>query len=171
MGLNNLIDACYMINQKNPGLAFCLLIVGVGSLEKTLRNQIDKLGMRGKIILVGRVSDADIAFYYEAADLFVLPTLAIEGFGLATIEALASGLPVFGTPVGGTKEILRNIDPNFLFDDTSPDSMSKLLQDFLENPEPIFALKEKCRIEAEKKYDWNLSVNRLEKIFYEVLPR
>jgi len=171
MGLQNLIDACYRINLKNPNLLFCLIIVGAGSLEKNLRSQIEKLGMGEKIVLAGRVSDEDIAYYYGAADLFVLPTLAIEGFGLATVEALASGLPVMGTPVGGTKEILSNIDPSFLFEDSSPESMSKLLQGFLENPKPIIAQKENCRKEAEKKYDWNLSVNRLEKMFYEVLGR
>lgn len=171
MGLQNLIDACYLVNQRNPKLLFCLTIVGAGSLENSLRNQIEKHGMGEKIRLAGRVSDEDIAYYYGAADLFVLPTLAIEGFGLATVEALASGLPVFGTPVGGTKEILSNIDSKLLFEDSSPESMSILLQDFFENSESFLALKENCRKEAEKKYDWSLSVDRLEKIFYEVLER
>ncbi len=169
MGLQNLIEACYLVNQRNPELIFYLAIVGAGSLKEVLNNQIEKYGMSDKIKLAGRVSDTDIAYYYGAADLFILPTLAIEGFGLATIEALASGIPVIGTPVGGTTEILRNVDPGLLFEDSSPEAMSKLLQNFLENSEPILALKENCRTEAEKKYDWNLSVNRLEKTFYEVL--
>jgi glycosyltransferase involved in cell wall biosynthesis len=169
MGLQNLIDACYLVNQRNPKLLFYLAIVGAGSLKSDLHDQIEKYGMGEKIKLAGRVPDLDIAYYYGAADLFVLPTLAIEGFGLATVEALASGIPVFGTPVGGTTEILRNIDPKLLFEDSSPESMAKLLQGFLENSEPTLALKENCRKEAEEKYDWNLSVNHLEKLFYEVL--
>ncbi len=169
MGLQNLIEACHLINQKNPDLPFYLTIVGAGSLKDVLNNQIERYGIEDRIKLAGRVSDEDIAYYYGAADLFVLPTLAIEGFGLATIEALASGIPVVGTPVGGTTEILRNVDPKLLFDDSSPEAMSKLLQNFLENPEPILALKENCRKEAEEKYDWNLSVSRLEKTFCEVV--
>jgi len=61
------------------------------------------------------------------ADLFVLPTLELEGFGLVTIEALASGVPVLGTPVGGTVEILEKLNPNLLFKDTSSESIARLI--------------------------------------------
>ena len=169
MGLQNLIDACHLVRNRKPELRFYLVIVGAGSLKDILKNQIANYGMQENIKLAGRISDSDIAYYYGAADLFVLPTLAIEGFGLATLEALASGIPVIGTPIGGTTEILSDLDPKLLFEGSSPEAMSKLLQNFLENSEPILALKENCRKEAEKKYDWGLSVNYLEKAFYKVL--
>ena len=51
------------------------------------------------------------------ADLFILPTTELEGFGLVTVEALASGLPVLGTPIGGTREILAKLGSDHLFDD------------------------------------------------------
>jgi len=61
------------------------------------------------------------------ADLFVLPTLELEGFGLVTLEALASGVPVLGTPVGGTVEILKNLNPKLLFKDASSESRARLI--------------------------------------------
>jgi glycosyltransferase involved in cell wall biosynthesis len=65
-----------------------------------------------------------IFLYYQMADLFILPTTELEGFGLVTVEALASGLPVLGTPVGGTKEILTKLGSDYLFDDSTPQSIA-----------------------------------------------
>ena len=100
--------------------------------------------------------------YYAAADIFIMPTTFIEGFGIATVEALSSGLPVFGTPVGGTTEILESIDKKLLFRDAGAKSMAEKIEWFLKNPDPVFALKSKCREEALQKYSWDLVTDRFE---------
>jgi glycosyltransferase involved in cell wall biosynthesis len=51
------------------------------------------------VYFAGFVPDDELPLYYQAADLFVLPTRSLEGFGLITLEAFASELPVVGTPV------------------------------------------------------------------------
>ena len=71
--------------------------------------------LQDKVRLTGMIPRDVLPSYYRAADVFVLPTLSIEGFGLVTIEALATGLPVLGTPVGGTVEILKGVDESLLF--------------------------------------------------------
>ena len=91
-----------------------------------------------------------------------MPTTFIEGFGIATVEALSSGLPVFGTPVGGTTEILESIDKKLLFRDADAKSMAEKIEWFLKNPDPIFALKSKCREEVLQKYSWDLVTDRFE---------
>ena len=83
------------------------------------------------------VSREKLPLYFKVADLFVLPTTAIEGFGLVTAEAFASGLAVMGTPVGATMEILEKIDKNLIFDGTSPESLSNGLEYFFHNPSDI----------------------------------
>ena len=86
----------------------------------------------------------------------------IEGFGLATVEALSTGLPVLGTPVGGTPEILKPIDPNLLFRNATVQSMADKIEQVLKNIDSIFSLKSKCRGNAVTNYNWDLAVNRIE---------
>jgi glycosyltransferase involved in cell wall biosynthesis len=91
-----------------------------------------------------------------------MPTKFIEGFGIATVEALAAGLPVFGTPVGGTTEILKSIDSMLIFKSTDSQAMAEKITWFLNNPEPILHLKSICREQALKKYSWDLVTDRFE---------
>ncbi len=70
--------------------------------------------------LVGRISDADLVNSYRTADLVVMPSQALEGFGLTTAEALACRTPVVGTPIGATPELLAGIDPALVAADATP---------------------------------------------------
>lgn len=165
MGLENLISACGMLMQRNPGLNFFLAIVGKGDLFERLENQIRELGLEKIVRLEGKVLGDALHQYHDVAEGFVLPTTAIEGFGLATVEALSSGIPVLGTPVGGTIEILEAIDPRLLFNGTSPEALADGLQYFLEHFEDFRQMRERCRNEALRKYDWERVVDRLEEVF------
>jgi glycosyltransferase involved in cell wall biosynthesis len=78
--------------------------------------------------MVGFIPEEDLPKYYQAADLVVMPTYELEGFGLVTIEALACGTPVLGTPVGATPEILRGIDPALLTGGTHAEAMAESLR-------------------------------------------
>jgi glycosyltransferase involved in cell wall biosynthesis len=102
------------------------------------------------------------------ADIFVLPTLELEGFGLITLEALASGTPVLGTPVGGTVEILSKLNSRYLFKDTSPESMAELIiqicREFKDNPALRQGVSDQCRLFAEKNYSWKKNVDSLENL-------
>ena len=119
--------------------------------------------------LTGLVSRESLPLYFRVADLFVLPTIAIEGFGLVTAESLASGLPVMGTPIGATKEILKPIDPLLLFSETSPVAIAKGIANYLLNPEIFINLKSKCRETAEKNYSWERVTDQIEKIFSKIV--
>ena len=76
------------------------MITGTGPEESRLRDLADSLGIAPQTVFTGRVSN--MQDYYAAFDLFVLPTLS-EGLGMAVIEAMAAGLPVIATAVGGIR--------------------------------------------------------------------
>lgn len=82
-----------------------LVILGDGPDMKMLRSAVHTLGLERKVFLVGRKSPADTELYLAAADMFVLNT-AYEGFSHQVVEAMAAGVPVITTAVGGNREIV-----------------------------------------------------------------
>ena len=75
-----------------------LVIVGEGPLEGALRALVTEKRLGGRVLFAGRVSDADLPAFYQACDLFVLPSIVrTEAFGVVQIEAMAAGRPVVST--------------------------------------------------------------------------
>jgi len=160
MGLENLIQAVATVSVKLPHLR--LIIVGVGELERELKSLVSRLGLADRVIFAGKVPEADLPRFYQAADLFVLPTRELEGFGMVTPEALASGTPVLGTPVGGTVEILSRLNPDLLFADTSAEAMAAKLLDFATSGKLTPQLRQACRDYAVARYSWDAVVDQYE---------
>jgi glycosyltransferase involved in cell wall biosynthesis len=125
MGLEELLHAMAQVPASSD---FQLAIVGTGMLDERLRRLSRSLGLNGRVLLVGSVSDSELREWYRAADLFVLPTQAEEGFGMVTAEALASGTPVIGTPVGATPELLRPLDSRLVAHGSDPVALSVAIQ-------------------------------------------
>lgn len=169
MGLVNLILAVEILLKKNPDKNFQLAMVGKGSLQQSLEDLIAEKKLSNTIRLTGLVPRETLPLYFRVANLFVLPTTAIEGFGLVTAEAFASGLPVMGTPVGATKEILTLVDQNLILQGTSPESLAKGMEHFLNNPEYYSQLKFKCRETAEKNYSWEKVTDQTEQEFIKIV--
>jgi glycosyltransferase involved in cell wall biosynthesis len=111
--------------------------------------------------------------YYGAADFFILPTLHLEGFGLVTPESMACGTPVLGTPIGGTNEILRHFDPQFLFKDPSPEAMTQgielAIEIYFARNKEYDDLRLRCREYAANNYSWQRHTDQLRAILDEVV--
>jgi glycosyltransferase involved in cell wall biosynthesis len=114
MGLDELLRAVAIVRENVPDVL--LLIGGSGGLRRGLEAQAAGLGLGGHVRFLGFVPEARLAAHYQAADFFVLPTRELEGFGLVTVEALACGTPVLGTPVGATPEILGTVGADYIFE-------------------------------------------------------
>lgn len=123
MGLDHLIQAMPQVVARCPNII--LLIGGKGPEQHRLEQLIAATRMNNYVRLVGFIPDRDLVRYYQAADLFVLPTVALEGFGLVTVEALSSGTPVLGTPIGATPEILEALDPRLITRKPTPEELAK----------------------------------------------
>jgi glycosyltransferase involved in cell wall biosynthesis len=167
MGLDNLISAINELIKLSTDVY--LVIGGEGALERELVDLTKKLDIEDRIHFVGFIPDDRLPLYYQMADLFVLPTRALEGFGLVTLEAMACGLPVVGTPVGGTQEILGQFDTGYLFEDTHSDSIAKLAlekyQIIKNDPLRWKQISNRCRQFVETRYSWERNVDALENLF------
>ncbi|MFA4909851.1 MAG: glycosyltransferase family 4 protein [Desulfobacteria bacterium] len=169
MGLKNLIYAIKEVVKIVPDIYF--ILGGKGPLKNDLILLSQNLGIENHIHFTGFIPEEELPDYYRSADIFILPTLELEGFGLVTLEALASGVPVLGTPIGGTKEILGRLDPKYIFRDTQPESMAALIietcQRFKNNPGLWQDVSSLCRSFVEANYSWEKNVDATEKIFSE----
>jgi glycosyltransferase involved in cell wall biosynthesis len=149
MGLAQLIDAAAILGDI-AGLR--VVIAGRGALERELRQRRDGLGLEERVSFVGHVPDDDLPHWHRAADLFVLPTMAHEGFGLVTAEALASGTPVVGTPIGATPELLLPLDPRLVSRGTDAEALADAIRTGLHLATPEF--RQRCRQYAEERLSW-----------------
>ncbi|WP_233567678.1 glycosyltransferase [Cohnella faecalis] len=122
MGIDRLIRAMAKVKSDVPGAK--LVIAGDGTMRSELERLTAELGLGDSVRFVGRVSNEDLVRWYQAADFSIVPTVTLEGFGLVTVESLACGTPVLGTPNGGTKEILEPFHPELLFRDDSPEALA-----------------------------------------------
>jgi glycosyltransferase involved in cell wall biosynthesis len=123
MGLENLITAMSEVVKTNPKVL--LLICGKGYLEEKLKQLIQNLNLGDHVRMPGFIPEEELPLYYQAADLFVLPTVELEGFGLSTIESLACGTPVIATPVGANTEVISPINRELLCKDASPEALAE----------------------------------------------
>jgi len=130
MGLENLINAFREINIKHPNTI--LIIGGDGFLRDKLVTLAQERNILNKIVFTGKISMEYLPLYYQASDLFILPTKQLEGFGLVILEALSSGLPVLSTPVGGAKEIIDKLGDGCLFKSSSSSDIVKGVNNYLD---------------------------------------
>jgi len=151
MGLENLIDAWVYIQREVPDAL--LLIAGKGPIAEELRDRIAGHGLNEHVRLMGFVPDNNLPLLYRSADISILPTQSLEGFGLTTIESLAAGTPVLVTPVGGLPEVVQDLSPRLILPDGNVDSIADGLITALQNqgglPTPS-----QCRDYVQSRYSW-----------------
>lgn len=148
------------------------LVLGIGPDEEMLRLLASKLGVMDRVHFLGQVLHTDMPKYLKISDIFIRPSRS-EGLGNSFLEAMAAGLPVIATPVGGI--------PDFLFDpDTNPDheptglfasvddpaSIARQVNRLLEDHTLAMKLFTNGHTLVVKKYDWSLIVKEMsEKVF------
>ncbi|KPU63858.1 hypothetical protein EP1X_01270 [Thermococcus sp. EP1] len=123
-GHKYLIDAMSLIvNKYNQKNVRCF-IIGKGPLKEELQKQIHELGLQDHVKLLGFVLDKELAYWMNAADLFVLPSLR-EGNPMVMFEALGVGLPFVGTAVGGIPEIITSEEYGLLCEPGNPKDLTE----------------------------------------------
>jgi len=113
MGLDRLIAAMPAICAAVPDVT--LMIAGRGAEENRLKIAAATSGVAHRIRFLGFLPEADLPLAYRAADINVVPSRALEGFGLTAAEALAAGTPSLVAPVGGLPEVVAPLSPRCVF--------------------------------------------------------
>jgi glycosyltransferase involved in cell wall biosynthesis len=164
MGLENLIEAFATVRQTRPDAL--LYIAGTGPLRPDLEAQIQDQGLSEHVRLLGFVPDNDLPYTYRAADLSVVPTVQLEGFGLITIESLAAGTPVLVTPVGGLPETVSALSERLVLPDASVEALAGGLTAALRSPASLPS-PSSCREYARSTFGWPAIARRTRDVYAE----
>jgi len=168
MGLEDLIAATAALVAKHPKLL--VYIAGKGPLSGALAKMIADKGLTDHVKLLGYVSDDDLPLAYRAADLSVVPTVALEGFGLIAIESLAAGTPVIVTPVGGLPEVVAGLSADLICESAGADALQKALDNALDHPESLPS-EEVCKSYARKNFDTSVMAARTRAVYQQAMKR
>jgi len=159
MGLVTLLDAFSRLAGDHPRAQ--LWLTGRGPLEADLLRRIDGAGLNGRVRLLGFVPEPELPGLLSAADCTVMPSLDLEGFGLATVESLACGTPVLGSRAGATPELLLPLSPQLLFEANSVAALADKLKAVLVNP-ACLPDRTRCRAYVLANYTWDRPVAAFE---------
>jgi len=167
MGLEALVRAMPEVLQGAPGAR--LVIGGRGPEESRLTSLIHGLGLQQKVTMAGFVPEDQLADYYRAADLFVLPTLSLEGFGLVTVDALACGTPVLGTPAGATPEILGPLDRRLVTAGTRSEDLAQGILEFWKGGWRSDLTSDRLHAYVRERYTWDQHLVKMLGVYEEAL--
>ncbi|MEM2795085.1 MAG: glycosyltransferase family 4 protein, partial [Thermofilaceae archaeon] len=159
-----LLEAASQVIAKIPNVQF--LIVGDGELREKLEQQIDRLGLRGRVILAGAHNPIEPIF--KLFDLFVLPSLW-EGLPTVILEAMASGVPVVATDILGTRELIRQGQTGWLARPRDPSSLAHCILEALSDPSKRAAIAQNALQEVVSRFSLHHIANQYEQLYLDLV--
>lgn len=164
MGLEALIESCHEIRRQVPEVL--VLIGGLGPRGYDLQRRIDEGGLSSSVRLTGFMADHRLPLAYRAADLTVVPSAAWEGFGLVAAESLAAGTPVMVTPIGGLPEVVGDLAPQLVFENTSHAAVARGVVAALRG-DIVLPSADACQAFARERFSWPKVATRLREVYAE----
>jgi glycosyltransferase involved in cell wall biosynthesis len=145
-----------------------LVLVGDGSLRDQLEDQVRQLALGEVVWMPGDRSD--ISSLLQTMDVFVLPSLA-EGISNTVLEAMATGLPVVATAVGGNPELVTEGQTGHLVPAGDAQALCSALVRIVESPALRSNMGHAARQRVRDKFDWNRAVAEYLGVYDELLGR
>ncbi|MEO8839452.1 MAG: TIGR03088 family PEP-CTERM/XrtA system glycosyltransferase, partial [Herbaspirillum sp.] len=129
----DLIDAFALLLKSAPmkNVPLRLAIIGDGPLSAVIKNKIEIAGITDKVWLPG--ARTDIAKIMQDFSVFVLPSLA-EGTPVTILEAMATGLPIVATQVGGIPEVVLDQQTGTLVPPSNPCALATAIATYVDQP-------------------------------------
>lgn len=175
-GVKHLIEAIPQVLRFIPSAKF--VIVGEGEQRPFLEKYTRDLGIHSNVFFTGFVSYEELPLYYSCSDLFVLPSITAddighhypetEAFGIVLLEAMASGLPVIASRVGGVKYVVREGETGFLVDEGNSKQLAEKITQLLLEKKLAKKMRENALNLVETLYSWKIVVKRVLRVFEEV---
>ncbi|MCX8181692.1 MAG: glycosyltransferase family 4 protein [Candidatus Methanomethyliaceae archaeon] len=139
-----------------------LTIAGAGNSGGLLRGIIKALDLQNNVVVEENVSRARLIELYRLADVFLMPSIFGEAFGIVLLEAMASKTPVVAIRQGGIGEVIKDGETGFLVNRYDVRGMAEKTRALLQNPELSERISAKAFEEAHK-HDWEKVVKKIER--------
>jgi glycosyltransferase involved in cell wall biosynthesis len=154
MGIHVLLRCWPKVLAAHPDAR--LVIVGTGSQQAALHTQVVESDLGESVSFEGRTDDARLAQLYEQAAMTVVPSVALEGFGLIALESLAAGRAPVVTDCGGLPDSVQELDPSLVVPAEDVDALAERIVCGLDGrvPDP-----RQCRAHAES-FSWQAAAER-----------
>jgi len=152
-GLDMLVQAAAMLRHDMPGLRWC--VMGDGPLREGLAWLARQLGVGDIVEFAGFLPEEEVKRRLDAADAFMLPTRALEGFGLVTVEANERGLPVVGTPAGANPEVVGATPDNIVASAIGPEALAEATCALLARNEDHMARARRLHAHVRRAFAWD----------------
>ncbi|MGH7906691.1 MAG: glycosyltransferase [Candidatus Binataceae bacterium] len=168
-GHHYLLEALALLKKDPSGATANLrcFVAGDGTLAQTLAGQTRRLDLEAMVSFPGRLDDP-LGFLW-ALDIFVMPSLK-EGLGVAALEAMACGLPVIASGVGGIRETVEN-GAGLLTEAGSPESLASAIKQLAAAAELRAAMAARGRARAVERYSSEANIDMTLKFYLNCLSR
>jgi glycosyltransferase involved in cell wall biosynthesis len=163
-GVANFLEAAARVSGAFPDARF--VVVGDGPLREELLDLARRLGISERVCFLGYRTDSRALM--ALMDLLVVPSLT-EGSPLIVLEAIAAGVPVVASAVGGIPDQLRHGKEGLLVPPGAPDALGEALAALLRDPEYARRLGEAGRRRAKNEFSHEALVRRIEGVYHAVL--
>lgn len=161
-GVGDLIDSLIYLPVSTK-----LLILGIGPLEKTLKEKTTLLKLDDRVRFVGFVPHREMPMYLHVSHIFVRSSLS-EGFGISFVEAMAADIPVIATPVGGIPDFLKDDVTGLFCEVENPESIAKQIERLITEANLRDKIIKNAREMVKEKYDWNLIAQQIREVMGKV---
>ncbi len=150
------------ISLSNSFRNIRLMVIGNGAEDVVLKKLVTQAGIKDRVAFMGMRNDTPELF--RCMDVFVLPSVA-EGISNTILEAMASGLPVIATDIGGNPELVRDQETGFLFPSGDVGCLSTLLKKYIVQPQLRFLNGGAGRMRALEDFSLNTMVKSYEGLY------
>jgi glycosyltransferase involved in cell wall biosynthesis len=175
-GIETLVRACALLKEKNiPNLK--LIIVGGSSANmpdgderKRIENIVNDLGLKDNTLFAGRIGHDILPMYYTASDVCVIPS-HYEPFGLVAIEAMACGVPVVASNVGGLKFTIIPEETGLLVEPKDTEAFARSIYRILFDDLWVRKMRKQASANVNQRFSWAGVTIQLSELYRHVLAR
>jgi glycosyltransferase involved in cell wall biosynthesis len=165
-GFHLLLEAMPRVLSVNPGAR--LYVAGKGAMAGFLNMLVESLDLEDEVKLLGFVHDDALPWLYRSCDVFALPSVAAESFGITLIEAMAAGKPIVASRIGGVPEIIDDGVDGLLFEPWDSRGLSEAVNTLLGDPGLAAEMGRRAHAEAEERFSWPKVARRIEEVYEDV---